>query len=1158
MRSLFFLSSLDGMSLVSADAVEAMGASLADNERVDHDGASAGTPVDVGSSDTDSVEMDADNPSPLAHDQDAADTTTAATAAEASPADPTGGTLFDYSSYTGGAPSLLSVATSGAVSVSSDVSNSVVVASSLFGQEELDTSHHELVMSSSKPIEADDKNKIGRPSHPAWEHFARGEKRNRFHHNAYCRHCAANGVDPEAVRGVSENMIRHLQKCIYCPEEIVTQLKMVCAQKDAARFSKRHQTHPSDVDMLLHHDSSPLSSNKRVKRSVTNSFTGRLVGATAPTALVASGNAIPLPADVASGNSASSSAMTVSSNSQSVGDHHSVDEEEEFMPLQLPLLPSEIANAAAQNALSLQSSATSAAPATAAMQSSHDFASKHLSGSRTSSSSSIHMKARLRGAEFTAKKALKTSFQRNGGISNSHQQQELRHQIAAATSKPVDPELLNRLVMTATLSVGLPWDWPWMEESARLFGDIHASLELPRLGMLPSITSSSHKKQFAKMKAEHVGVTLAINSWVSKYQKTHFALFSLVNALGEASSYDLIDLGLEEPSSDVLADTIKHLLMSLHSQSVQVINIVVDTTNAYAAARFAVSSMENSSHDIPVLPCFSTFLSLLLGVVLTVSDVYVETMGDVIEIVQMFSNHRVLKVLRRECGDQDAALVLPRKDDWYSFIECIDSVRQYEDMIKIIASKVLVAASDSTASATSTGATTISSSGAEFTTGVTVTAGGVVRPTRKDSAGNTVDELAETRLSTSVLRAIQNPEFWENVVSLSELMSPIKETHKIMTSGAVSQFSLSDVVYQFGRMHQQYGIIISDWEDNTCGRRTLEHVRFLQETVNKMWRLYDQPLMFLSYILNYNLVYPHVSSLSHPSLQWLSIGKYAKEYFRRWFCSASPLPASRGGGGVSGAAAVTAGAAPVSRTPLSEDTASRFLEDILAYKERKYPFDMESVCEFENPRAFYLLVSDSNPLMHLFGSRLFSFATSTPPLAEVVPGISFVSSATSSVCNRDFLLLDLRAKLFASTAVQPSKELLAFLQNSGAKTMAAGSDSASSGGGELPANTPLPASTATTGGVRGSHSGSKTSSVDCGMDARACLTVWNKKQWARLAKEWRAQWEKETEVDELLRTLALLDPGLFRFSPNLSLDQIFKDKLPSRLPQDREEAVVDV
>uniref|UniRef100_K3WEC6 DUF659 domain-containing protein n=1 Tax=Globisporangium ultimum (strain ATCC 200006 / CBS 805.95 / DAOM BR144) TaxID=431595 RepID=K3WEC6_GLOUD len=651
----------------------------------------------------------------------------------------------------------------------------------------------------------------------------------------------------------------------------------------------------------------------------------------------------------------------------------------------------------------------------------------------------------------------------------------------------------------------------------------------------------AHGKQLAKIKDEYVGVTLAINSWISKYQKTNFTLFSLVNALGEASAWDLVDLGMEEPTSEVFAEKVKMVLMTLYEQGVQVINIVADTTNGYAAARFAVSSMESSNHDIPVLPCFSHFLSLLLGVVLTVSSVYVETMGDVIEIVQMFSNQRVLKVLRRECGDQDASLVLPAKDNWYSFIECIDSVRQYEDMIKIIASKVLAAASSSPAlSSTSTSA-------AHFHGANSGAPGGVVRPARKDSAGNTVDDLAETRLSPSVLRAIQNPEFWENVVSLSELMSPIKETHKIMSSGSVSQFSVSDVFYQFGRMHQQYGIIISDWEENTIGRRTMEHVRFLQGTVNKMWKLYDQPLMFLSYILNYNLVYPHLS-LNHPSLQWLSIGKYAKEYFRRWFCSASPSRGNIAGAGTRIHA-------------FSEDTASRFLEDILAYKERKYPFDTESVCEIENPRSFYLLVSDSNPLMHMFGSRLFSLATTVPPLADVVQGNSFLPSAVSSVAPREVMLSVLQMKLFAQTAVRPSKDLLAFIHGSKGKATGDVNSHATAhlGSDAVPdAATSASVSPASSRGAIHHQQTSKSVNLDCGMDARACVNIWNKKQWLRLAKEWQVHWEKETDIDELLRNLALLDPGLFRFSPNLSLDQIFKDKLPSRLPQDREEAVVDV
>ncbi|KAF1332458.1 hypothetical protein FI667_g3423, partial [Globisporangium splendens] len=1036
------------------------------------------------------------------HTQDQGQVHTAATNGS-NPVDPSGNALFDYSSYTGGAPSLLSGASASVVaSASSEATHGVHdgVSASLFGQE-LEAVGHELI---EKAIEHDEK-KTGRPAHPAWEHFARGEKRNRFHHNAYCRHCAANGVDPEPIRGVSGNMIRHLQKCIYCPAEIVTQLKVLCAQKDAASFSKRHQAHPSDVDLLLQ-ESSPVPT-KRVKRSNNGSTSEAL---------------IPLPNDVASTTSTSSSALSGSTGM--TGERGAQGTDEEFMPLQLPLLSSELASPAAQNALSLHAATmTASSPA---------FTPKVVSATVSSRSGSTSIKARAR--EASSKRNYKTSSVRTQALPDQR--------LIQAPLKPVDPVHMNRLVLKATLSAGLPWDWMWMGESARiLFGDLHSSLKLSQVSSQTVISVPAHEKQLAKIKDEYVGVTLAINSWVSKYQKTNFTLFSLVNALGEASAWDLVDLGMEEPTSEVFAEKIKTVLMTLHEQGVQVISIVADTTNGYAAARFAVSSMESSNHDIPVLPCFSHFLSLLLGAVLTVSTVYVETMGDVIEIVQMFSNQRVLKVLRRECGDQDASLVLPAKDNWYSFIECIDSVRQYEDVIKIIASKVLAAASSSP-SLSST-----SASAAHFHGANSGVPGGVARPARKDSAGNTVDDLAETRLSPSVLRAIQNPEFWENVVSLSELMSPIKETHKIMSSGSVSQFSVSDVFYQFGRMHQQYGIIISDWEENTIGRRTMEHVRFLQSTVNKMWKLYDQPLMFLSYILNYNLVYPHLS-LNHPSLQWLSIGKYAKEYFRRWFCSASPSRGNIAGAGTRIHA-------------LSEDTASRFLEDILAYKERKYPFDTESVCEIENPRSFYLLVSDSNPLMHMFGSRLFSLATTVPPLADVVQGNSFLPSAASSVAPKDVMLSVLQMKLFAQTAVRPSKDLLAFIHGTKSKATGDANNNASVhlGSDAVPdGTTSSSVSAASSRGAAHQQQTNKSVNLDCGMDTRACVNIWSKRQWTRLAKEWRAHWKKETDIDELLRNLALLDPGLFRFSPNLSLDQIFKDKLPSRLPQDREEAVVDV
>ncbi|ETL96657.1 hypothetical protein L917_05900 [Phytophthora nicotianae] len=942
---------------------------------------------------------------------DAASAAKASTTEQVEAADvTTGAALFDLSSYTGGAPLIPMGDGGSSVGVATDASHAMFDQDALMG----------------KASDGDEK-KMGRPSHPAWQYFIRGEKRNRFHHNAYCRFCNENGEEPLAVRGVSGNMIRHLQKCIYCPAEVVTQLKLLCAQKDAASFNKRHQSQTRSVDVLLQ-ETSPASK----KKSRRNEDQGE-------------SNDLPLRNTHLRG-----SGTLVAKSQDTTG-------VEDFMPLQLPLLSSEM-NGGLTTTLS---------------------SSKPLS---------------YDGNFSTPQKSSKSAKLRHTKKLGKMQPNEL-HSSQRPTSE-TDAEKLSKLVMSSTLSMGLPWDWVWTEQSSLVLGNQNSKIEPPSAELLSTMGTASHEKQIIMMKDEQVGVTLAVSWWASKYPRSNFVLLSLVNALGEATAWELIDLGIGDGSRDILAEKIKDNLVELRRKGIHVINIVAETTLTYAASRLAVNSSEWTSLAIPVLPCFSHLLQMLLGVVLTGSDKSKDIIGEVIELVQIFSNHRVLKVLRRECGDPDAALHAPTQRNWYSFIEAVDSVRQYEDMIKIIASKVVRASSDSAGRALNRPRTANS---------------------RKDSAGNTMDELAECGLSTATIRTIQNAEFWENVVTLSELMSPIKEAHKMMSSTFASSFSLSDIFYQFGRMHQQYGAILSDRED-AGGGRSIDQVRVLLGKVDDMWKLYDQPLMVLGYTFNYTLQLQFLAR-HQASLQWLSIGKYAKQYFRGWFCAAS---STRN---------------PSRLLGLSDEAAAQFMEDILAFKERKYPFDSESMCEFDNPKFFYMLVSDSHPLMHMFGSRLFSFVTSTPPLGDVHPGKCFIPSVPSTTCPQQTLLPLLRMKLFAQTALRPSKDLLGFVQSNRTK-----SDTVNN---------------MVSGNSRLHHSESMSEADEANSpslpscSSAALDGIWSKKQWEALAKEWKAHWEKE---NNLLQTSRVLDS----FTQDLTLDQIFKEALPSRLPHDREDAVVDV
>jgi len=321
-------------------------------------------------------------------------------------------------------------------------------------------------------------------------------------------------------------------------------------------------------------------------------------------------------------------------------------------------------------------------------------------------------------------------------------------------------------------------------------------------------------------------------------------------------------------------------------------------------------------------------------------------------------------------------------------------------------------------------------------------------------------------------------------------------------------------------MHQQYGAIISDWDENTSAGRSGEHVRFLQRAVNSVWNLYDQQLMVLSYVFNYNLHDPYLDR-HHSALQWLAIGKSAKEYFRRWFCTAS---SARN---------------PSRMLGLSEEALAQFLEDLLAFKERKYPFDPESVCDFENPKVFYMLISDSHPLMHLFGARLFSFVTTTPSLNDVVTDKHFLSSVPSTAYAPRSLLSILELTLLArtSTRVNAATGLLNALNIAPSTRARSVSDKIAA----------LFQYRVEDGVLKGKATITSERS-------RPSTKVWSKNQWVRLAKEWKVHWDRETDDGKFARH----SNGMGELGSDVSLDQIFKEKLPSRLPRDREDAVVDV
>ncbi|KAG6611547.1 Ribonuclease H-like domain [Phytophthora cinnamomi] len=90
--------------------------------------------------------------------------------------------------------------------------------------------------------------RTGRPVHPLWAHFHRGEKRNRYHYHAYCSYCVArHGAEQvPPTRGVSSDMLRHLESCPNCPRKVVETVKELCGRRERSAHNRKSASNGDD------------------------------------------------------------------------------------------------------------------------------------------------------------------------------------------------------------------------------------------------------------------------------------------------------------------------------------------------------------------------------------------------------------------------------------------------------------------------------------------------------------------------------------------------------------------------------------------------------------------------------------------------------------------------------------------------------------------------------------------------------------------------------------------------------------------------------------------------------------------------------------------------------------------------------------------------
>ncbi|CAI5701169.1 hypothetical protein KXD40_004253 [Peronospora effusa] len=722
--------------------------------------------------------------------------------------------------------------------------------------------------------------RTGRPVHPLWTHFHRGEKRNRYHYHAFCSYCVArHGIEQvPPTRGVSAEMLRHLESCPNCPHKVLDTVKELCGQRERT--------------------TTPAKKN-------ANGYSG-------------SGNRL-------------------------------VNEEDENQVLLLDAMA--VANATVDD------------DAAAVIVSAATPENVHMTRKRTGSETldTITNEDTEKGPTLQSELNV-TQCTKRGQI--------------VAMDEDIMTKWRTTLLQTA-VATGISLSAFQENDFQKLLQvvspmRIHSSDE--RISSVGSVTFLKETAaKFARTQLERVkenmlnsripsGLTLSVSCWCT-LDLQHLVAFTLVNLKGDAACVRVEDVGNQHTFTDDNSDDISPLLLSLthviedvlldlNEKNICVIGIVTDSATALSAAKRVCRSTRWRS--LLVVPSMFTLLTSLVGGVLT-HDVYRDAVGQLVELAAYFTNARLQALLRSISGDNDARIPLPTKYHWFSFVACLTKVLQYSDAITVLC-------------------------------------------TSQDDRGSV---LAPSALRELVLG--NNCQIWKTLRGLDVLLAPLREAYNIMfqskaevgennsacdnndeyTATVQGGLTLAHVMYQFGRMSQQYAALAEPAELNSSSSSNDDEIevvaRRLHELLDTMWQRYDLPTMVLAYVFDFHMESERLD-LSNSALQWKAVSSYFQLYFQRWFCQPQENQAQ-----------LRSGSTVVA--PISSNKAEAILN---AYQLRQFPFDAATTSDHTDMASFYSFVSDSHPEICALCCRIYGVVLACADLRRVIRGIGFVPSVAQT------------------------------------------------------------------------------------------------------------------------------------------------------------------
>lgn len=480
--------------------------------------------------------------------------------------------------------------------------------------------------------------RTGRPAHPLWAHFHRGEKRNRYHYHAFCVYCVAQhgAAHVAPTRGVSVDMLKHIENCPNCPLRVLESVRAIVGRRDAVRF-----------DRLL-----------RKK-----------------------------PTGTADGTQQTDDGIESDGHQLRTGDGDRKQEQQDG------LRESDRRVHVSRSRVESHSRGVRRdAGASRADDPDAQLLGKHTLLTSSGSHSLLGSSRDEPGDRDRDDDALAPAPKRLRPLSSSSSPQS---PLSAAAGTTSDAQLAWKMQLLKTaVAAGLSleaFDDPALQYLLRRLGPLSSSSSQVLAGMRDRHFLAQAATRLERVQLERVkegmhnstikgGLTLSLNCWTT-LDLQQLVAFALVNSNGDAACVRVVDMGTQARtySAAHLALELEDVLDALEAQQIRVMGLVADSTVALTAARYACRAEKRRA--LLVVPCFARQLSVLAGSLLTHAH-FRAAVGHAIDVASYFTNASLQRALGRASGDSDDARIpLPNRANWHSFVDCVGALLKYCDVI---------------------------------------------------------------------------------------------------------------------------------------------------------------------------------------------------------------------------------------------------------------------------------------------------------------------------------------------------------------------------------------------------------------------------------------------------------------------------------------------